>query len=128
MLVWYRRTSSSNASTSPFWAARTRIESSTWPFTICAWKGSQSRRCACCGTGRRLARRAGRAPDARLHLAEVQLALHDLADEVEDHGADEAKDRAAEVESDPRGNEQEAQQAEVVLEGDHRSSLLSRRS
>src|SRR5690242_9191368 len=119
MLVWYRRTSSSNASTSPFWAARTRIESSTWPFTICAWKGCEARPRACSDTGRRLARRAGRAPYARLHLAEVQLALHNLADEVEDHSADEAQDRAAEVERDPRGDEQEAHQAEVVLEGDH---------
>jgi hypothetical protein len=51
-----------------------------------------------------LAGRLRRTPHPRLHLAEVQLALQDLTNQVEDNGTDQAKHSAAKIEPDPRGN------------------------
>jgi hypothetical protein len=49
-----------------------------------------------------------------LHFAEVDLAFEHRPEGVEERGADEAEDRVAEVESDPGGDEQEAEQGEEL--------------
>jgi hypothetical protein len=57
--------------------------------------------------------------DAALDGVEVDLALEDRADQREYDGAEEAQNGVAEVEGNPSGYEQEAEQAEVLLEAHH---------